>query len=194
MSGMRITILAAIVVLSVTSVSGQGKFTDTRDGRIYGTITIHGVTWMAENLRFTAAQGANLFDNNSANLPAYGMLYEWKAAQNVCPSGWHLPTGEDFRTLSNYFEHSDKWKKVSSDPTSFAIQLGGMQDNEGTFSEMDESAYYWTSTEYDKGNAEYFSYLIISKMPVIDISRKEDVAEVPGTEKTNRYSVRCIKN
>ena len=42
---------------------------------------------------------------------------------------------------------------------SFNIQLGGMQDYEGIFSEMDESGYYWTSTEYDNDNAEYFSYL-----------------------------------
>ena len=52
-----------------------------------------------------------------------------------------------------------------------------MQDYEGIFSEMDESGYYWTSTEYDKNNAEYFSYLMINGMRVIDISRKEDIAE-----------------
>ena len=51
-----------------------------------------------------------------------------------------------------------------------------------------------TSTEYDKNNAEYFSYLIIDDVPVIDISRKEDIADIHGTEKSNRYSVRCIKN
>ncbi len=191
---MRKILLAVISLSAVSLLSGQGKFTDNRDGIVYGTITIHGVTWMAENLKFNAADGAHLFDNNSDNLPGYGMLYEWKTALNACPSGWHLPTGQEFRTLANYFEHSEKWKKSNSDPSSFAIQLGGMQDYEGTFSEMDESAYYWTSTEYDKGNAEYFSYLVISKMPVIDISRKEDVAEIPGTEKVNKYSVRCIKN
>ena len=59
-----------------------------------------------------------------------------------------------------------------------------MQDYEGTFSEMDESGYYWTSTEYDKNNAEYFSYLLINEIPVIDISRQEDIADIHGTEKT----------
>ena len=123
-----------------------------------------------------------------------GCLYEWKTALTVCPSGWHLPSGEEFQKLINHFELKDAWRKVTSDPFSFAIQLGGMQDHEGTFSEMDESAYYWTSTEYDTGNAEYFSYLVINKMPVTDISRKADIEEIPGTEKTNKYSVRCIKN
>jgi len=152
------------------------------------------VTWMAENLRFKAAAGAHLFDNNSDNLPGYGILYEWKTAVRACPSGWHLPSGHEFQKLANYFDHGDTWRKVSSDPSSFAIQLGGMQDYEGTFSEMDESAYYWTSTEYDKFNAEYFSYLLINKMPVIDNSRKADIEEIPGTEKVNKYSVRCVRN
>jgi uncharacterized protein (TIGR02145 family) len=181
-------------VLAFTCLSGQNKFTDGRDGNVYSTITIQGVTWMSENLKFEPNTGAHLFDHNSANLPGYGLLYEWKTALNVCPSGWHLPSGSEFQTLANHFEHSDTWKKLPSDPTSFAIQLGGMQDYEGTFSEMDESAYYWTSTEYDKSNAEYFSYLMISNKPVIDISRKEDIAEIPGTEKSNKYSVRCIRN
>ena len=54
-----------------------------------------------------------------------------------------------------------------------------MQDDEGTYSEVDESGYYWTSTEYDNHNAEYFSYLIIDTMPVVDISRKSDIADIP---------------
>ena len=69
-----------------------------------------------------------------------------------------------------------------------------MQDYEGTFTEMDQSAYFWTSTEYDKDNAEYLSYLVVIKTPVVDISRKADIADVHGTEKTNKYSVRCVKN
>lgn len=87
-----------------------------------------------------------------------------------------------------------KFMADQSEPSSFGIQLGGMQDYEGTFSEMDESGYYWTSKEYDKNNAEYFSYLLINEMYIIDISRKEDIADIHGTEKSNKYSVRCVKN
>ena len=170
---------------------GQTKFLDKRDGNVYRTITVAGVTWMAENLRYLAKSGAYYFDNDKNNIPVYGVLYEWETAKDVCPDGWRLPSGSEFRILINYLS---TWGKKASDPSSFGIQLGGMQDYEGTFSEMDESGYYWTSTEYDKNNAEYFSYLIIDDKPIIDISRKEDISDIQGTEKSNKYSVRCLKN
>jgi uncharacterized protein (TIGR02145 family) len=182
-----------IFLLFFASLSGQNTLVDKRDGNIYKTITIGGQIWMAENLRFKAKEGAYFFDNDSNNVPGYGILYEWKAAMNVCPAGWHLPTGADFRALTDHFEQTETWGKVAADPSSFGIQLAGMQDDEGTFSEMDESCYYWTSTEYDKDNSEYFSYMIINQKPVIDISRKEDIADIKGTEKVNKYSVRCVK-
>jgi len=149
---------------------------------------------MAENLKFKEGKGALFFDNDANNAQTYGILYEWKTAMKVCPSGWHLPSGNEFRNLANHFEQKDSWKKVPSDPSSFGIQFGGLQDFEGTFSEMDESCYFWTSTEYDKNNAEYFSYLVLDEMNVVDISRKEDIADIHGTEKSNKYSVRCVKD
>jgi uncharacterized protein (TIGR02145 family) len=122
------------------------------------------------------------------------VLYEWDTAVKTCPAGWHLPSGAEFQNLINFFEQKANWGKIIGDSSSFGIQLGGMQDYEGTFSEMDESAYFWTSTEYDKTNSEYFSYLLIGDKAVIDISRREDVADIHGTEKSNKYSVRCLKN
>ena len=188
-------VLSVFLLLMIfTGLSAQIRFTDKRDSNVYRTITITGITWMAENLKYKANSGAFFFDNDSNNIPVYGVLYEWIAATNSCPVGWRLPSGIEFQTLINYFEQKETWGKISSDPSSFGIQLGGMQDYEGIFSEMDESGYYWTSTEYDKINAEYFSYLLLNDKPVIDISRKEDIADIHGTEKSNKYSVRCLKD
>jgi uncharacterized protein (TIGR02145 family) len=184
-------VLFFLVIFS--TLYGQDNFTDKRDGNVYRTINVEGKTWMAENLRFKAKGVSYFFDNDSNNVAIYGVLYEWKTAMNVCPAGWHLPSGAEFLALTNYIEQKDTWGKNVLDPSSFGVQLGGMQDYEGTFSEMDESCYYWTSTEYDKNNSEYFSYLMINEMPVIDISRKEDIADIHGTEKSNKYSVRCVK-
>ena len=146
---MKKILSASILLLLFASLSGQDKFIDKRDGNVYRTISLEGVTWMAENLRFKANKGAFYFDNDTNNLAGYGVLYNWKTAVNVCPDGWHLPSGSDFRSLTNHFDNKETWGKVASEPSSFGIQFGGMQDYEGTFSEMDESCYYWTSTEYE---------------------------------------------
>lgn len=181
-----------VLTMVFSGLQGQDKFADPRDGNVYSTVKINGVTWMRENLRFMGIEGAYCFDNDKNNLPVYGALYEWKAAVKACPAGWRLPSGLEFSSLVNHFENRDSWGKGPSD--AFHIQLGGQQDYEGIFSEVDESGYYWTSTEYDGNYAEYFSYLIISGKKVIDISRQADIADIHGSEKINRYSVRCVKD
>lgn len=190
---MKKNLFALALILLSALLKAQDKFTDPRDGNSYSTATINGVTWMRENLRFSGLPGTYCFDNDKNNLPAYGALYEWETATKACPDGWHLPSGTEFGMLLNHFERKDTWQKGPSSE-SFNIQLGGQQDYEGVFSEVDESGYYWTATEYDKENAEYFSYMIIDGKKVIDISRKDDISDVRGSEKTNRYSVRCVKN
>ncbi|HUX94119.1 MAG TPA: FISUMP domain-containing protein [Bacteroidales bacterium] len=188
-------ILSAVAFLLVLSITyGQDNFTDNRDGSVYRTVKVDGVIWMAENLRYKAKQGATYYDNDLNNANAYGMLYNWKSANTACPSGWHLPAGTDFRNLSNHFQNHASWRKKSGDTLSFTIQLGGMQDHEDTFSEIDESGYFWTSTEYDNKSAEYFSYLIIDNMVVTDISRGADVDDIQGNDKKDKYSIRCVKD
>jgi uncharacterized protein (TIGR02145 family) len=172
---------------------GQGKFTDLRDGNVYRARNINNINWMTENLRYKAKEGTAYFDKDDKNNSAYGVLYDWKTAMKVCPDGWRLPTGAEFQALVNYFEQRGEWKNTTADTTSFGIQLAGMQDYEGTFTEMGESAFCWTSTEYDKDNAEYFSYMVVVNTPVIDVSRKDDIADIHGTEKSSKYSVRCVK-
>lgn len=187
-------IFTVLLLLTVfLSISGQEKFRDKRDGNIYKTLSVQGITWMAENLKYKALNGSVFFDRDTLNSKGYGILYDWKTASKACPDGWRLPTGAEFQLLVNYNDQKGSWNAKKTNPDSFGIQLAGMQDYEGTFTEMEESAYFWTSSEYDKDNAEYVSYLIINDNPVVDISRKEDISDVHGTEKSNKYSVRCVK-
>ncbi len=154
-----------------------------------------GVTWMAENLKYIVpGSEKNYFDNDPNNAHSYGVLYDWKTAVKACPDGWRLPSGEEFRTLAGNFEVDEAWAGKGSGPVSFDIRLGGMQDHEGTFTEMDESAYFWTATEYNDNEAEYFSYIVLNSHPVVDVSRESDVQDIHGSEKINKYSVRCVKN
>mgnify|MGYP001195940618 CR=1 FL=1 len=178
-----------------TGLAAQDKFTDTRDGNTYRTITVAGSTWMAENLKYVGTEkGANYFDNNPGNMKAYGVLYEWNTAMEVCPDGWHLPTGNEYRHLLDYIFTADNTKKQGPGPDLMGFQLAGMKNHEGIFTEMDEGGYYWTSTEYTPNEAEFFSCIIVNGNPVIDISRKEDMPDIHGAEKTNKYSVRCVRN
>ncbi len=190
---MKKILLFSGLCLLVLNVCGQGVFKDPRDGNSYRTINIENKTWMAENIRFKADKGTIYFDNDPGNNTAFGALYDWKTALKVCPDKWHLPTSEEFQTLIEYFDQNGKWKSGPSD-NSFSIQLGGMQDYEGTFTAMNESAYFWTSTEYDPENAAYFSYILVVKTPVADISRRDDIEDIHGAEKSNKYSVRCVKD
>jgi len=192
---MKKIIVVLIVVFSYLNLSAQDKFTDLRDGNSYRTLAVDGSIWMAENLKYIVpGNDAYYFDNDLDNVPSYGVLYNWKTAVKACPDGWHLPSGAEFQALVNHFDVDETWEKTGSGPVSFDIKLGGMQDYEGTFTEMDESAYFWTSTEYNENEAEYFSYLVLNNHPVVDISRKSDMPDIHGSEKINRYSVRCVKN
>jgi uncharacterized protein (TIGR02145 family) len=174
--------------------SAQEKFTDPRDGNTYKTIKIEGKTWMTENLRYVGEAGASYFDNDPANINSYGVLYDWHTAVKVCPAGWHLPSGSEFRQLLTNIDNNEIRGKKSSGPVYPGFQLAGMKNYEGVFTEMDESGYYWTSSEYSESEAEFFSYIILNGKALVDISRKEDMPDIHGAEKNNRYSVRCVRD
>jgi uncharacterized protein (TIGR02145 family) len=188
----------ALTILATTmlflNLAAQEKFTDSRDGNTYKAITIAGKSWMAENLKYIAEGNGASFDNDPNNIPSYGVLYDWKTANKVCPEGWHLPSGEEFRKLLDVFDYSDSRSKIKSGPVYPGFQLAGMKNYEGIFTEMDESGYYWTSTSYNENEAEFFSYIILNGKAMADISRKEDMPDIHGAEKLNKYSVRCVKN
>jgi uncharacterized protein (TIGR02145 family) len=190
---MRKNILFGLFIVFCFNSFGQGSFTDPRDGNIYKTIEVGNTIWMTENLKYDNNEGSSYFDSNPNNKALYGNLYDWKTAIKVCPKGWHLPSGDEFKELINYYDKTIGMEKILKDTNTVNFQLGGMKDFEGTDSELDESGYYWTSTEYDNNYAQYFGYMIILNNPVIDLSRQEDNEDVHGSEKTSRYSVRCVK-
>lgn len=95
---------------------------------------------MAENLKFKVKEGAFYFDNDSNNIPGYGVLYEWKTAISACPTRWHLPSGAEFQILANHFEHKETWEKIPSEPSSFGIQLGVCRITRSSFLKWTKAA------------------------------------------------------
>jgi uncharacterized protein (TIGR02145 family) len=101
--------------------AGAG-FTDSRDGTSYATVWIGGREWMAENLKYLPSvvgitessftipfyytygyDGTNVSDaKNTSNYHEYGVLYNWPAAMNSCPQGWHLPKTSEWAEMEQY--------------------------------------------------------------------------------------------
>jgi uncharacterized protein (TIGR02145 family) len=101
------------------------------DGNIYNTVLIGSQLWMKENLKTTKYQNGDLigttnpvtldisresspkyqwaYEGNESNVPIYGRLYTGYAAtdnRNVCPTGWHVPTDNEWTTLTDYLTNN----------------------------------------------------------------------------------------
>ena len=78
----------------------------------YRTVEIGGKCWFADNLNRTLASGQSgavkCYGDVESNCDTYGRLYNWLAAtqndatagvQGICPTGWHLPTNDEWIDL-----------------------------------------------------------------------------------------------
>lgn len=139
--------LTTIVILAISFclvAQPTGTFTDPRDGKVYKTVKIGTQTWMAENLDFKAESGCWAYNNDQNNVKTYGYLYNWKTAKKVCPSGWHLPSKDEWSALLTYFggEESagDKLKEAGTvhwqKPVSAATNESGFTAIPGGFRKM----------------------------------------------------------
>ena len=139
-----------------------GTFTDSRDGKIYKWVKIGEQIWMAENLAYTGSDIQHITDNNewdnndyngwcyynnSDSLgQIYGVLYQWHAAKTACPSGWHIPTNDEWTKLKNYLiENGYSYDGVIGNhgiAKSLATDSGWLiSDNQGAVGNSDFSEY-----------------------------------------------------
>ena len=178
-----------------------GYMTDSRDGQVYKTVKISSQTWMAENLNYKTAE-SYCYDDKSANCEKYGRLYTWAAAMEACPSGWHLPTVDEFESLLNVvggkttagpkLKSKTGWKENGNgmDSYSFASLPAGIRNSNGKYRGEGAQADFWSS------NAVYY----IEDGSIADDARGLGMmydgksAFVFTDNRFNGNSVRCLKD
>lgn len=168
-------------------------FTDPRDGKVYHTVRIGDQCWMSENLAWlpevfhpsqVSASEARYyvywyFDGdvaeakNDENYLGYGVLYNWPAARDACPTGWHLPGDSEWQELTRQLggtAHAGgklKSRRVTPDPHprwvypnegatdafGFSALPAGACYNDGQFGNRGSQASFWSSTPYVEGHA-----------------------------------------
>ncbi|MCD6346649.1 MAG: hypothetical protein J7L96_04435 [Bacteroidales bacterium] len=160
-----------------------GSFTDTRDGTTYNTVKIGSHWWMSENLNYQTDSASWCYNDDPQMCAVYGRLYTLEAALVACPSGWRLPTEEEYLALEEhlgmdpednnlYFKAQDRalttggklkeagtshWKSPNSDANNssgFTALPAGYRDlYGGKYQHMGEDAWFWTSSETSPGYA-----------------------------------------
>lgn len=132
---------------SSSSSSLYELFVDSRDGRTYKTVKIGTQIWMAENLAYlpklsgidessyTEAlyyvmgnESSVLSEGMSHNYTEYGALYNYPAAMNACPTGWHLPSMSDWNTLFSFVGGTDSAGNVLKAPSQWDSGKHGATD------------------------------------------------------------------
>ena len=167
----------------------EGTLTDSRDGQTYRTVKIGNQVWMAENLNFET-DSSYCYNDSAEYCAKYGRLYEWSAAMEACPSGWHLPDTAEWRTLldaaggdsiaGTMLKSTSGWNSDGNgtDDFGFTVLPAGGWDNkmfEG------EAAGFWSSVGY--GNYAAAIRLLADTFAVRLISGRTYVG----------HSVRCVK-
>ncbi|MDX9846861.1 MAG: PEGA domain-containing protein [Tenuifilaceae bacterium] len=171
-----------------------GMFTDSRDGRSYKWLRIGEQIWMAENLAYIPTNGKYwAYDNNNLNVFKHGYLYDWNTARNVCPSGWHLPSEEEWKKLIEYAGSSSSIKLKSTtdwgrdgngaDELGFSATPSGQFSSYGYFYDFKSKGYWWSSSSNANIYATYFS-----------ITNTEKQVMQRTASVLSGFSVRCVKD
>jgi uncharacterized protein (TIGR02145 family) len=141
-------------------------FIDNRDGKVYKMVTIGGKRWMAENLNYQTSSGSWCYQDDNSKCNVYGRLYDWNTAKTVCPSGWHLPSREEWGNLAKVaggtgdygadgtagkaLKATNGWNTNGNgtDNYGFSALPGGNRDGyDDRFRNTGTIGYWWTATE-----------------------------------------------
>jgi len=141
--------------------------------------------WLAENSKAKPRKG-NMwcYGDLEQNCEIYGGLYDWEAANNVCPNGYRLPSKEDFDILFDLAR--ERTRELINSSSTFNAILGGEKILDGfgqdLFILIDKSAFWWTSS--DGGVKDHAHCYEFNGYKLFSCTYK----------KTGAFSVRCLLN
>lgn len=214
------------------------NFTDSRDGKTYRTILINGQEWMAENLAYlpviNSPTGGSINDpyyyvydysGNSVeeaktldNYHVYGVLYNYSAALESCPSGWHLPTNEEWTAMENYliengfnYDGTTTGNKIAKSlaavdywyESNTTGAVGNMEDypesfNKTGFSGLPGGLFNYPNKKFGEKTLIGFWWSSTEESDIYTWNRqiKYNISSVDrfGQSREHGFSVRCVKD
>jgi uncharacterized protein (TIGR02145 family) len=212
------------------------------EGNVYKVKKYGDQTWMVENMKATTTKaGRNILKNPANGQFSYdepmayymnddveyttnkrGCLYNYAAAQQICPDGWHLPTVADWQTLTDYVEREytgmyngdtitvakalalqGDWKSCDSVPGAPGYHRS--TNNSSGFSLQPTGAYQTPNGSVN--NPDYYNYRWRSELwsssltpysadavYTFEIRTNSNKFTIDGRTIFQGYSVRCVKD
>ena len=157
------------------------------NSNIYYSVRIGSQVWMQENLKTTRYSNGDIIgtttppgldishestpkyqwpcNNDESYVDTYGRYYTWYAVadlRNVCPTGWHVPSNEEWHVLYYFLGgHAVAGGKLKESGTShwlspndgatnesgFTALAAGYRDYRGQFVPLGHYACWWLSNE-----------------------------------------------
>jgi uncharacterized protein (TIGR02145 family) len=145
---------------------------DARDDKVYATVALGGLCWMATNLdvgqRIETTEPQNdpgqiqkyCLNNDPAMCDAYGGLYQWdhamqytevEGAPGICPAGWRIPSDQEWKDLEVALgmdpavADQDNWR---GPPVGTALKVGGSSGFDAPLSGMAASGQSYNYPNY----------------------------------------------
>ncbi len=218
------TVYGSIKSFTATAGASAGTFKDPRDNKVYQTVRIGNQVWLAENLAWLPAVSPPSEDSStdpvyyvygydgtdvsaassSENCSTYGALYNWPAALNACPQGWHLPSDLEWKQLEGYlglpidefdnagFRGGEEGKQLKS-PTGWTDDVSGT--NSSGFSAI-PAGYRFSEFEWMGIGLAWWSSSPASEENAWDrgLNNQTNKIDRYAYGKNSGFSVRCLKD
>jgi uncharacterized protein (TIGR02145 family) len=190
----KITIV--VVDLENNTATKDQAITVTFAGTVVGT-----QIWTATNVNFTPSIhntiGIDYWQGADGGTVDDGYYYTWNAAMEVCPSGWSLPSDNDWKILEGFLgmsaadQDAVSWRSTDvgtqlkeNGASGLDIKLTGLFTTERLFKSRDEIAYLWTSTEGGSGSSDAYRR---------NVTYSERRVYRDTIDKSYAFGVRCIR-